>query len=331
MFDWPFGKKSVDYQVSNLGLRKHIIKCMNHVKDYNGLIMLEDDLLVSPQFYNYTINALDFTKNDDTIAGISLYKHEFNVHKTRNFQNVIDGYDNWFFQFASSWGQAWAKKHINDFLEWYRTEPELNHLIEIPKYVREWSEKSWLKYFIAYTIIFEKFFFYPSQSYSTNFGDQGSHMHSNSNRYQVPLDMAKNRTFNFTYIHNSQAIYDSFFESACLHPFLKLDKRELTVDLYGYKEVYSTPYLLTTKRLDFEILKSFGKELKPHELNIIYNVAGNDIFLYDTRIIVKNTLKEKRKVKDLLYDFKYISLKESFILFKENLFLRAYSILKRFY
>jgi hypothetical protein len=329
-FAWPYGKKTVDYQESNLGLRKHILKCMTHVQGYCGLIMLEDDLFVSPEFYLFTKDALKFIGKDENIAGVSLYKHEYNVHKTQNFLNVNDGFDNWFFQFASSWGQAWTKEQIDAFLAWYKTNTSITSLEEIPKYVREWSDKSWLKYFIAYTVLHKKYFLYPSVSLTTNFGEQGSHMSTNTAQYQVPLVIEKQRPFHFSSLTTSMAIYDSFFENETLHSYLNLKKNELTVDLYGYKEIYTKRFILTTKLMDFEIVKTFGKKLKPHDLNIIFNVPGKDIFLYNTTTQKKNQFRKDR-VRNLLYDYKNVSLKDSIILLRENLFLRLKSYAKRFF
>ena len=53
--------------------------------------------------------AMEFSVNKKYIGGISLYNHELNVHTKENFKALDDGYDNWYFQFASSWGQAWSK------------------------------------------------------------------------------------------------------------------------------------------------------------------------------------------------------------------------------
>ena len=143
-FEWNFGNKNVEYQSVNLGLRKHVIKCASYSNDYGSVILLEDDLVVSPQFYNYTCQALNFSKGKEYIAGISLYNHQFNVVAKLNFSPIEDGYDNWYFQFASSWGQAWTKEQWNSFISWYENIESLKHNPSIPKNVTNWSEKSWL-------------------------------------------------------------------------------------------------------------------------------------------------------------------------------------------
>ena len=64
-FEWTFGEKKVFYQEEKLGLRKHIIKCADLSQKYCSVIILEDDLYVSPYFYDYAVHALNFYGNDD--------------------------------------------------------------------------------------------------------------------------------------------------------------------------------------------------------------------------------------------------------------------------
>jgi glycosyltransferase involved in cell wall biosynthesis len=327
-FNWIHGNKTINYQNENLGLKKHILKSMEYVYEYENIIMLEDDLYVSPDFYNYTIKALGFVREDNDIAGISLYKHEFNVHTTRNFSNFSDGFDNWYFQFASSWGQAWNKAQITSFLNWFENKPIIDNCQEIPSYVRQWSEKSWLKYFIAYAVLQNKFFLYPSYSLTTNFGDQGTHMDTTTSCYQVPLLFQRKRKYNFSKLDESLSIYDSFYENIRLSEILNIDKKNLTVDLYDYKKDYSKRYVLTSAVLDFKIVRSFGKYLKPHDANVINDIEGSDLFLYDTEVSEGNT-GTKDRFNDILYDFKHVTIASSYILLLGNLKKRIKSYLNR--
>jgi len=166
-FNWQYGEKIVNYEKVNLGLRKHILKCGNLSKKYGAVIILEDDLYVSPNFYRFTEQAINFSNNKDYIAGISLYNHKINVHTMDSFDAFEDGYDNWYFQFASSWGQAWTIEQWQKFLYWYNeNEEKLLANDKIPKNVTDWSNKSWLKYFIVYLIENDRFFLYPKISLS---------------------------------------------------------------------------------------------------------------------------------------------------------------------
>tara|TARA_R110000868_G_scaffold98508_2_gene271230 strand:+ start:5434 stop:6609 length:1176 start_codon:yes stop_codon:yes gene_type:complete len=330
-FNWNHGTKKVIYQSENLGLRKHIIKSMSIVHQYDSMIMLEDDLFVSPDYYNYTQQALNFSYNNDKIGGISLYNHQLNVYKDQNFTAIDDGFDNWYFQFASSWGQAWNVKHIKLFLEWYETNPEINALDVVPKYVRNWSDKSWLKYFISFVIIKNKYFMYPKISLTTNFGDQGVNMDMSNTYFQVPILNFYGKKYNFSKLEDSHSIYDAFYENLNLNETLGFQKEEITIDLYGYKNIFKR-YLLSSQQHHYFIIKTFGRSFKPHDLNILYNIEGKDFYLYDTEVIAKNKFNSN-PFYILDYNIKMISLPQAFSIFKfkfeQRLKIFLYNIFKR--
>lgn len=312
-FKWGFGEKTIRYSEVNLGLRKHVLQCGNFSMEYGHVILLEDDLYVSPYFYNYTIQALKFSADRPNIGGISLYNHQFNVHTGVNFSPIEDGYDNWYFQFASSWGQAWTKKQWSDFSDWYMNQGIPTSIPDIPENVTSWSEKSWLKYFIIYLIEKDRFFLYPKVSLSTNFSDIGTHATQNSSFYQVPLLHTSNKEYHFSDLIESQSVYDAFYENINLFNYLPIDKENLNVDLHGYKTTNSKKYLLTSKILDYKIINTFGRCLKPVDYNIIQNIEGKDIFLYDTSQMLKNKAT-KNKVIEITYNIKNISIRNAWIL-----------------
>jgi len=329
-FKWENGTKKIFYQPENLGLRKHIIQCMKYASEYGSMILLEDDLFVSPNFYNYSQQALQFSVKKKYIGGISLYNHQINVHASQNFHALDDGYDNYYFQFASSWGQAWSKNQINNFLAWYKLNPDITKNENIPLNVRSWSDKSWLKYHISYLIENNLYFLYPKISLTSNFGDQGTHMKDSHTYYQVPILNATGKEYNFSTLEESKSKYDAFFENLLLSNVLSIDKIDLTVDLYGYKTSYRTQFLLTSKILNFKIISSFSKKLKPLDNNIVYSIPGNEIFLYDTSKSKNNKLK-KDDFKNIVYQTKYISYPNALILFKTLLTNRINNMFKKIF
>lgn len=52
--------------------------------------------------------------------------------------------------------------------------------------------------------------------------------------------------------------------------------------------------MLTTKQLDYKIVENFGLKMYPPELNVIYSISGNDIFLYDSFYESKNNFKSQK-------------------------------------
>lgn len=307
-FQWEHGTKKVIYQEINLGLRKHILKCGNYSLEYGAVIVLEDDLYVSPNFYLFAEQALTFSTKESSIGGISLYNHQLNVHTRENFMPHQDGYDNWYFQFASSWGQAWTKDQWAGFMDWYEKGPDIDGNEQVPKYVRSWSPKSWLKYNIAYLVEKDRYFLYPKISLTTNFSDAGTHVGNDSTIYQVPLDFGKEREYNFSKVEESNAVYDAYYENKNLYQTLGLENDDLCVDLFGYKPLHGQKYVLSSKVLGFKMIQSFGKSLKPHEDNVLRSIEGRELFLYDTSIKAKNPNVPDFERK-MAYNYKQIPFK----------------------
>jgi hypothetical protein len=314
-FIWPHGEKKVTYQEENLGLREHIIKTGKLSYEYGSIIMLEDDLFVAPGFYDYAIQALNYSKDKKYIGGISLFNYQYNPLTSFNFNVNEDGYDNYYFQYASSWGQAWTSDQFKEFIEWLDKNPSLTGRLEIPQYVRSWSDKSWLKYHIAFLVEKNKYFLYPKIALSTNFNDVGTHVGNSSTTHQVPLLSLKSKKYNFSELNDSKATYNSFFENEHLFKFLGYSKKDLHIDLTGYNKNYNQKkYILTTSIYNFKIINIFGRSLKPIESNIFNNIKGNEIYLYDTSNVEKNNFK-KNTVNDIIYSIKHITLPNSRIIF----------------
>ena len=314
-FVWEFGEKIVDYQKENLKLRKHILKCGNWSQQYGSVIVLEDDLIVSPYFYNYATQALKFSDNKEYIGGVSLYNHRWNVNVSEPFEIIDDPYDNWYFQFASSWGQAWTAAQWKNFREWYEiNETKDLHAFDMPEFVANWSSSSWLKYYIKYLIEQDKYFIYPKKSLTSNFSDAGTHVNSDNTNYQVPFDECR-RVYHFSELEDSRCVYDAFFESKRMNDFHEIKAMDVTVDLYGSKIASKTRYWLSRKILNYAVVSSYGCSMRPHEANIVYNIPGEDFFLYDTSIEEKNWHKFNAKRK-AVFNHRYILLKDYLPIFE---------------
>ncbi len=312
-FRWEHGNKRIVAHKNRLGLRKHVLKCGDFVFDYDGIAVFEDDLFVAPSFYSYMKRAIQFYKDDLRIAGISLYTHLWNESAQRPFAAEKTLYDSYFIQYAQSWGQIWMPKQWNQFKEWY--EKNSNSLIinnSIPRRVSQWGETSWLKYHIIYCIEMNKFFVYPYYSYSTNFVEVGQHCKTSNRIYQVPLAYSSSADYRFAEFDSIEAPhYDAFFERIISPEALELNE-EILVDLYGEKTWQGERYYLTTRKLDFKIVREYGLFLRPQEMNVLLDVRGNDIFLYDTYETVKTNKRRRFDItrwdyESRVFDYRYIT------------------------
>lgn len=279
-FVWEFGSKKIINHPENIGLKANILFCGDLTAEYEAVIVLEDDLFVSPAFYDYACQAMNFYSGLDYVSGISLYAYDFNEYAKIRFIPIHDGFDNYFLQSATSWGQLWTRKQWLSFKDWYKvhrslpiTESDL-----LPETVIKWSEHSWKKYFIKYMIVENKYFVVPRVSLTTNFADQGNNMKREISNYQVPLMMGKKK-FNFSHINQSKSIYDSHYEitSSCLSYHNEfLQEFDFECDFYGTKNIrkIKAKYLLTIRN-STKPLASYALELIPQEINVIYNFSGN--------------------------------------------------------
>ena len=115
MFEWKYGEKKVMYHPERLGLRRHIISCGDLTEEYGAVMILEDDLYVSPDYYNYAMQALEKYGDCPQIAGISLNTRKELLESPYPFYPLHTGYDVYFQQFASSCGAGMEPKNVERF------------------------------------------------------------------------------------------------------------------------------------------------------------------------------------------------------------------------
>ncbi len=276
-FRWKAGEKIVLKRPERLGLKQHMLSLGDLTGEYGSIILLEDDLYVSPFFYHYTCKALERVQDEPSVGGISLYDHRFNVFKRLPFDAVDDGFDNFYLRFPSSWGQAWNADQWKGFREWLKIhDGEDLKGNGMPSDAAEWGESSWLKYALKYSIDVEKDWLYPRISYTTNFFDQGEHSKEQVSDLQVPLSLGNRRDFVFSLPETSSAKYDQYFENRGL-PY--------QADIYGLKRrdgaLDTDEPFYSAEILEHKIRERFGLCLRPVDSNILFNIEGEGICLYE--------------------------------------------------
>lgn len=290
---WAFGELIVCEHTENLGLRKHILSCGNFLEKYDALIVLEDDIVVSPNFFVYATQCVEKYKDDDRIAGISLYNFNVNYQNKLPFTPLKDSNDVYFMNCAQSWGQVWMKKQWLAFCNWYKeNSDEFADDEELPVCLSKWPKSSWLKYHTKYCVKKNKYFVYPYLSLSTNNSDVGTHVHKKNTLWQCILSYAPQNIYKLPCFDENSIKYDVFFEPKFLANYLEVEDEKLSVDLNNQKRI-RRKFLLTLKKENFKIVKAFGLSYRPIELNIILGNQGKDIFLYDTTIPERNSYKEE--------------------------------------
>ena len=328
-YEWKYGEKIILKQQENLGLREHILRCGDIALNYDAIIMLEDDLVVSQSFYRYATQSVKFYSKESNIAGISLYSYRIAETVNRPFIPVQDDSDIYFMKVPSSWGQIWTSEQWLSFRAWYNENANKNQQLEnlIPPNVISWPESSWKKYFYMYLAVTNKYFVYPRVGLSTNMGDIGTHFSEKTPNYQCVLMGDFNRDFIFKHLQQSASIYDGFYENERLIEFFKA-LNNVSINYYGCKNELDANYLITTKKLHYKIIKSWSLSLIPYELNIYNDIRGKDLFMYDLTKGNKNDKKTSAiNMSVLKYDFPgltkkkalYIALNEYNITLKQKL------------
>lgn len=280
-FQWIHGRKKLIQHKENMGLRNHILSCGELTNDYDSIIILEDDCFVSRNFYDYTCQALSFYQGHANIAGVSLCAYQTNENIGLPFIPLAEGFDAYFMQVPSSWGQVWTTGNWQSFKKWMGHNQRITDQDLLPDNVKVWPETSWKKYFYKYMVDEDLFFVYPSTSLVTNFGDKGTHYSYPVPYFQVPLETRlANKNYSFITFNESYNKYDAYFE---LLPdsFQRLGitlQPNTGIDLYGTKQpgLFDYDYLFSIRDCSAP-LQSFGVVMFPLVQNILNNIGGETI------------------------------------------------------
>lgn len=302
-FSWLHGTKVVKTHEENLGLRRHIIECGDYALKYGAAIILEDDEIVAPSFYEFTKKAQGFYANNNEIAGVSLYSHEWNGYAGKKFQPIYKESSIYFGQFSCTWGESWTARQWEEFKKWYSQNPQIKKDELLPPSIYKWRE-SWGKYFARYLVEREKYYVMPYKPVATVYGERGTHSSRIELDVQVALDYGIGEYQFCTF--EKGAHYDIFFENIDLKKMLadrfNIPQKEICIDIYGLRgrSYGKCKYVLSSRKMNSYIIDKFDLNLRPHEANVILDMKGNGIFFYDM------TRKEKNKqIKSmrLEYDF----------------------------
>ena len=139
----------------------------------------------------------------------------------------------------------------------------------------------------------------------------------------MPVAGDSHREYNFSTPEQSHAVYDPFFEAVAAYEGKKVcfglsdadgDEKEKSIimDLYGIKPVAAIAdatgarYALSSQLLPYVVISSFARQMRPVDANIVYGIAGDDLYLYD---IAKAGDKPSKKsdATRLFYEYRGIS------------------------
>ena len=298
-FEWPHGVKYVNIQTTRLGLKNHIFQCGELSKFFKAIVLLEDDLFVSPYFYEYVERTVEVYGEVDGVAEISLYKNESNGYAGLPFKNLSDGNDVFLMQDVSTWGQCWTEQMWTKFTQWRDTHTEVDiQGVDMPERIKKW-ERAWSKYYNAYVVATGRHIIYPDTSLTTNFSDAGEHGGTQNATVQVHLLQGRKK-YNLLPIENLVS-YDIYCNNEAIPAWVGMDPEDVCLDLYGIHGDSNKRYILSTRFLPYEVIDSFALHMRPLEMNIKYGIKGEGIFLYDTSRPDRSKNKNKMSAQVVQY------------------------------
>lgn len=318
-FEWTHGIKKIRTFQERQGLKPHILSCGDYLEQYEAVFVLEDDIVVSPYFYQYGKSCINYYKSNEQIEGISLYSPAWNQNANLPFTPLKTKYDTFFMQYAQSWGQIWLRDRWKKFKAWYENNIDFFEkkivTSSIPENLYTWGENSWLKFHIAYCIVEKKYFVYPYASYTTAFTESGTHVKIGITRFHAELMIYDAKPYRWAPFNENALLYDAFFENNQIKRYLPCEKQEVSIDLYGRRKSYDQ-YILSTQILPFKVEREYALQLRPIELNVIMDVEGTGIYLYHTATQCKISQKQCRQ--QLVKKWNYF-MKERFLMWEEIL------------
>lgn len=218
-----FRSITINYRPYNFGLARSIIEGVTEVlKEYDAVIVLEDDLVTSPYFLKYMNEALSKYADDDRVISIHGYVYPVNQSLPETF--FLRGADCWGW---ATWRRGWAL--FNPDGQYLLNELKRRKLISMFDFNGAYSfskmlkaqingsNDSWAVRWHASAFLADKFTLYPGRSLVHNIGHDGSGTHCG---YDVSYDndlLLSLTPIDLTNIEvqssaQGQVIFESFFK-----------------------------------------------------------------------------------------------------------------------
>jgi hypothetical protein len=211
-----FQSITINRRTTNLGLSQSIISGVSHVlQSYKNIIVIEDDLIVSPYFLKYMNAALNLYEFHESVISIHGYTVPTSINLPPTF--FLRGADCWGW---ATWQRGWKYfnsngKYLYDQLSSNRLLREFDYDGSYPyssmlKDQIEGRNDSWAVRWYASAFLSNKFTLYPGKSLVQNIGLDNSGTHcGTSSSYEVELSHT-NIDVNLIAVGNSDIGRDAF-------------------------------------------------------------------------------------------------------------------------
>lgn len=193
---------------NNKGLANSIIEGVTKIiNQFGQVIVLEDDLVTTPNFLDYMNSSLVEFSNNDKVFSISGFSYQIDVSETLN-------YDNYFWGRANPWGWAtwsnrwqkvcWNYENLGDFNINSLDRKRFNYCgSDLSKMLNDSIKgkiDSWYIRFNFAMFLNSMFTCYPKFSKVKNIGFNDNSTHTKKSLFEtvkIEFDYSNNRNFNF--------------------------------------------------------------------------------------------------------------------------------------
>ena len=271
---------------THIGLRGNIIFSASFVRDFDAVILLEEDVWCHPQMLRFAEKALSII-DDKNIDQIALYSPGICQSSGSPFTPMKNGSSFYHSMVPCSSGQIWRREDWFAFQKWLHQAnwPKLakKYASQIPDNVLNWSEHSWKKLYFVYLLENKKFVAYPYTSITTNFSDGGgTHQRRRTFEHQVNMtrldELDKN---SYVDVEDADFIYDSFGE-ICFQKNLTISDQPLSAIEFNLKGSKTKKFFehsmkkfvaqsVVSDKQVANVFERFGIDFLPLEANIIHS------------------------------------------------------------
>lgn len=225
-----FESVSMIARESNRGLANSIISGVTAtLAEYDRIIVLEDDMVTSPQFLRYMNNSLGLYENDEAV--VSIHGYIYPVKESLPDYFFLKGADCWGW---ATWRRGWKifdpdgkklyeelkKKSLLKEFDFGNAYPYTEMLL---KQIAG-KNNSWAIRWYASAFIREKLTLYPGKSYVQNIGNDASGTHSRvTNQFEIDIlnDKLPSNRINIKEDVNARWVITQYFHSIARSPIQK--------------------------------------------------------------------------------------------------------------
>lgn len=194
LYDHPFAEVTVVEAAENRGLADSVIAGVSRILDeYPSVIVLEDDLEISPATIAYLAAALERYKSDPRVISVTAYSYP---EKVLHAADLPHGQDNFFLYRPCSWAWGtwrqpwhetqWKGEIYDTFLSSPKLQAEFKRACghDVARMLRKQLAgkiNSWAIRFTYSAFLKRGLVSYPNQSFVSNIGSRGDGTHKGNN------------------------------------------------------------------------------------------------------------------------------------------------------